>query len=871
MRLAARLARRDVRRRPGRTALVAVLVALPVAAMSYASVTAHTVSGPWSERYAREYGASDLAFSRDGGADAGTLAPGDLASVLPPGSHVTQIERAWAPMLPADPSLDGRYAQLVQLPASDPLTDGLIVVDHGRMPSAAGEVLVDPELARRWDVSVGDELRLERPDLTATVVGIGRSRVSGEDQLVMADAPLEQFGPGYRQTTTLIGLADGATADDVEALDTDLGRLVDPTSIVSSLHGSADEPSPQALAWGWAAGVLAMCVLGTVIVAAFATSARRQLAMLGQLAANGAGIRLVRRSVALQGAWTGAIGSAVGVAVGLVALPLARGMVERSVARPIGAFDVRPIEIAVIVATGIAVATMAASLPARTAARVPVLAALAGRRPLGRLPRRMVPLGVASCAAGVGILALVAAGSRGGGSANLFAGAAIVGGLAVLAGVCCISPAIVSAFEPLARHLRASGRIAARSTARLRTRSAAVVTAIAAVGAIAITAATLVSGAEAAAIRQQPVPNMPADTVVVTKPLADDLPIGTGPVKQRVDDQPEPSFVDADPALLAGLRDALPGATWTSRRYATFASSGLALADLQQRPIPPMIDIADDVTLGLIALSAGDRARFEQTGALVFGGDLGPGRDGRAGAADIQLVAATDGGNVEFSAVVARDHHDTRGGVSAPVLMTEARARQLGFHVVEGGWTLRLPHPLDDREKTALQRLRAGGFATQAFVDAPPGGASQLMWGSPANHEAYRLVKLLVIATMLLFTLVVVATGLALSAAESRDERDALVTVGARPRTLRRIAAAKAALLSVSGAVLAIPAGFVPIAVVLLARRRHGGFYDPIVFPWSTVAAIAIAIPLAAGLLSWVASAIGQQLRPMRMSTLSPD
>ena len=43
-RFASRLARREVRRRPGRTALVVVLIALPVAAMAAGSVLARTAN-----------------------------------------------------------------------------------------------------------------------------------------------------------------------------------------------------------------------------------------------------------------------------------------------------------------------------------------------------------------------------------------------------------------------------------------------------------------------------------------------------------------------------------------------------------------------------------------------------------------------------------------------------------------------------------------------------------------------------------------------------------------------------------------------------------------------------------------------------------
>ena len=65
--------------------------------------------------------------------------------------------------------------------------------------------------------------------------------------------------------------------------------------------------------------------------------------------------------------------------------------------------DVLPIVVIAVVA-----ATVAALVPAFGASRVSVLTALAGRRPLGRVSRRRTALGLASIAAGTGLLAVAA-------------------------------------------------------------------------------------------------------------------------------------------------------------------------------------------------------------------------------------------------------------------------------------------------------------------------------------------------------------------------------------------------------------------------------------------------------------------------------
>ena len=68
-------ARREVRRRPGRTLLVALLVAIPVLAMAFGSIAVR--SGGEEAAYARSYGASDFAIEQysyvdEGGALSGT-------------------------------------------------------------------------------------------------------------------------------------------------------------------------------------------------------------------------------------------------------------------------------------------------------------------------------------------------------------------------------------------------------------------------------------------------------------------------------------------------------------------------------------------------------------------------------------------------------------------------------------------------------------------------------------------------------------------------------------------------------------------------------------------------------------------------------
>jgi ABC-type antimicrobial peptide transport system permease subunit len=119
-----------------------------------------------------------------------------------------------------------------------------------------------------------------------------------------------------------------------------------------------------------------------------------------------------------------------------------------------------------------------------------------------------------------------------------------------------------------------------------------------------------------------------------------------------------------------------------------------------------------------------------------------------------------------------------------------------------------------------------------------------------------------------LLVLFVVTVNLALSAAETRDERDVLAVVGASPATTRRTNGYKAGLICAMGALLAVPVGFLPVVVFLTA---HDSVHLPIVFPWRMVALLVVALPVVAGLVTTGASAMALKLRPVRVSKMAFD
>jgi putative ABC transport system permease protein len=856
---------------------------VPVLAMTVALVVASTQSDTAQERFERVAGQSDFYAMSFGG----DVEP--VQDALPNGSRTVTMTSLGTSLTLSDdvttPSLD-----FLVVPFADPLVDGLFEVRDGRAPAEFGEVLLHTDVARDLGVGVGDSFELDRPSGTWTVVGIGRASDNFNRRLfAVSEFPESRIAPGSANVTLLVDLPDDVTADQLGALSrvsvenafvSLAPDMRSQTPEVPGWYAFDQEPSDvsgEALAWGWVAGALALAAVGVIIAAAFASSARRQLTTIGQLAANGAPERLVRGTLAVQGAWTGLIGSVVGITIALVALPLSRSLVEQLVARRLGPWDIDITALAVICLTGVAAATIAAMIPARSAARIPVLAALAGRRPLGAVPRRLVPIGLTSFAAGIGLLVLVTAAATtadGSSDDSIYAVAAVIGGLLVLGGMCCASPIAVDLIGRVGARLSGSWRLAARSVARSRTRSAGVLTAIAVTGTAAIAITTAVGSLAFGDENDTPI--VPRDTVVLTSIRLDwTPPPGADPDEYIA---PVADVVPLDDELVARVTRVVPDAEISPRRVVV-PDWPVDLRQSTPPSLPPTILVADDTIRELLGLSERDTEAFDRAGVLDTsvwypGPNTGPAPQ------DYTVTVPTASGERTVEVVFPKDRLGSRGGEWGGVI-TEDLAAELGLDVVDAGLVLRAPGELTRGQRDALGDIQNDLWQTEnidSFVEPgdDPAIEPSENYVSLEQRVTYESVPITfpralldatALAAALLLTLMVVAIGLSLAATESRDERDVLLAVGATPRTMRSVAATKAVVLTAGAAVLAIPTGFLPVLAVLNAAPDE----NQIAFPWLTALGLLIIIPTIAGVAALLTSATAQRLRPVHMSTLTED
>lgn len=846
-RLAARIAVREARRRPFRSLLVVALVAIPVMGMTVATTLIRTDDRTPIEEWDARWGTTDVV------AHTGP-APEEAADIavferrLAPGTRTTRMVTGHAAIRD---DRNRSFATFVSADVTDPLLAGRFSLLDGRLPTGGAEVAVNRAMADRFDLRPGAPFVLVRPaPISLDVVGIVQDAECVRCELVLGSGAIPDAAGPYVEHLVLVDLPGTPDVEVLRSFQDGSATAAGGTSIgwfeTRPLAGLEmhDSTSAAAIRWSMVIGALALAVVGIVIAAAFAVGARRQLVLLGQLGANGAPESLLRRVLALQGTVTGMLGSLLGTTLGLVGLRAGQPTVERFLDRHLTGFEPGGTELAVIALIGIAGATFAALVPARSAARISTLHALAGRRPIERVRSTLTASGLVAMLGGLGLLAVATVGATSGTSGSMWAAVAIAGGLCVLFGATSLTPAMVQRLEPLAGRTHGTLRVAARSLARNRTRTGAVVAAVAAAGALAVggTAAARAVTTEIDHTRLAP------STAVVSRTL----PTSDGePVAARV-----PADVEAQ--LAAALPDA------TIHHPATIdARYTISYPESPDQPAygSNSILVLDDALAEDMRLSQSARTALRDEGVVVV--DFDDGSD-----QVVQLVF--DSG--ESVTAPLRFSRYSLGGFAAGVYVTPAFAEGLPGRTVPGPVVATNPGRFSVVELFDLQELwslspvgSAGGADTSAFPGVDP--TVDIQFGFERDGLDQRGLELLLAAVSVLFALVVVGIGLALAAADEKDEREILTVTGAGPGMLSRVAGAKAWLLATLGFALAVPVGFLPAATVVttsdMGRVLH--------FPASLVVALLLVAPLAAAAAAYTVSSITRRVRPVRVSTATFD
>ncbi|MEU1015276.1 ABC transporter permease [Streptomyces sp. NPDC005898] len=384
-----------------------------------------------------------------------------------------------------------------------------VELTSGHAPRGAGQAMLDADTADRKGVGIGDTLTiLARPgSFEVEVVGIATFTTTNPGAaLVFLDTPTAQ--------RRLLGTADTATSVSVtaaEGVDDDVLKRRIAAEIGSGYElETADEHADSAAAsLGGFLDVVKYVMLGFagvavlvgvfLIVNTFSMLIAQRTRELGLLRALGADRRQVRRSVLIEALLLGLLGSTLGLAAGI---GLALGLIELM---GLLGMNLKSTEMVVTWATpvasyvvGVGVTFVAAYLPARRAAHVSPMAALADAEIAG-VGRPLKVRAVAGCVVGVAGAAALAgcAAADGTSSAASFLGLGIVLTLVatVVAGPLLVRPVIRvlgGAFPAVFGSVgRMSQRNALRNPRRTGATAAALMVGLALVGGLSVASASM--------------------------------------------------------------------------------------------------------------------------------------------------------------------------------------------------------------------------------------------------------------------------------------------------------------------------------------------------------------------------------------------
>nr|WP_281381917.1 ABC transporter permease [Nocardiopsis mwathae] len=632
------------------------------------------------------------------------------------------------------------------------------------------------------------------------------------------------------------------------------------------------------------AGVLGAGLLVTVllIAPAFAVGAQRSARRLAVIAAQGGAPRDLRRMV-LSGALV--IGPTAAVAAALLAVAVASAgfALLRAAGNPNFPNLILPwADIAAFALFGVAIAVIAAWLPARTAARMDPVAVLTGRRTATTSRSRLHLLGLALSLAGGAAVAV--------GIGLMRYEVSAAGIVVIVLGTALCSGAIVGALGRAAGRLPLSLRIALRDSARNRPRTVPAIAAVfAALTFMVATAVFTVSEAEHAgwfhfpraaegtvlAYLTDPDRADPDTTERVATAMTRELPATEAlPVRMMDTDfavapLPDPNgscplwavVPPASPAQAAEMSvddiDCAPMKLNADRNRQTLWET--------RGQVSPLVD--DGSVVRALDLPDADRAAGALAeGKAVVTRDLDLRPDGQAHVAFLRVRNVDgdpdpgradgpfdDGHVAEVPAVVVDWPSAQYELIIPPSMLADwgGEARTVG-----------LVAPTADAvpDDASVDRARAA-----AAELAPVEVFAERDGGSPANPT--RMYALIAVAAVIAVGASWVAVGLA--AADARPEMATLAAVGAAPSTRRRVSGARGLVITATGVVLGLACGLALGAAQVLMERHRYGYPDEswtVVVPWPMISLVAVAVPAIAVL--GAATVIRPHIPLVRRATL---
>jgi putative ABC transport system permease protein len=707
----------------------------------------------------------------------------------------------------------------------------MLSLASGRYPSGPRQVALTSGLASELHLKVGDAWRAGGE--ARRVVGI----------VINPQNLLDEFGlvaPGQVSAPTVVTVLFDAPGVNPHSLG---------SSVVSRTSAaSTNEINPVTISL--AAATLGMLLIALVSVGGFTILAQRRLRSIGMLGAQGATDNNVGLVVSANGFATGFVGAVAGFVLGLAAWLAYRPRAEAGAHHVIGAFQLPWLVIIVSMALAVLAAYLAAVRPARAIARVPIVAALAGRPPAPRRVRRWTgPTGVGLLVLAFFLIGLASeqatsTATETGDKSTLYL-ALVIGLIVLCAGVVLVAPTCLALLARVARRTPVVVRLALRDLSRYRARSGA------ALGAISISLLIAVIVCVVAAARfGSPLdyvgPNLASNQLIVYPQEAPTTPGAT------CVDSPTgcPTLTGAQLAAMAAEARSIASSVG-SRNVVHLESSDSGLQRLAAgRPWDGPVYVATPQLLRAYGITA---AQVDPDADILSM------RPGLSTLSNMQFRYGADKfgppGSIPCSPGSCLPSPRIQGisalpsGTSAPnTVVTEHAVRQFHLTVSTVGWLIQTAGGVTPAQISAAQHAAAANGLTIESRDSIPTSADIL--------DAATLFGILLALGILAMTV-------GLLRGETASDLRVLTATGAGSTARRAIAAVTAGALALIGAVAGIVAGYIA-AIGFFRASQLDTLSSLTSIPLASLLLILVGMPLVAVIGGWLLagrepSAIGRR------------
>jgi putative ABC transport system permease protein len=696
-----------------------------------------------------------------------------------------------------------------------PFGQPMLSLLSGHYPAGPGQVAVTDGVASTFNLKIGDTWR--QGGQTRQVTGIVQNSQSLLDEFALV-APGQVSAPS--QVTVLFdapGLAPASIGPEVQT----------PQS------ASAGNPlNPETIVLGLA--TVGMLLIALVAVGGFTVLAQRRLRSLGMLGALGATDRNIRLVVRVNGILVGVVGALAGAVLGLAGWLAYRPRLESSAHHLIGAFALPWLVIGPAIGLAVLATYLAASRPARSITRIPLVAALSGRpAPPKQVHRSALP-GVALFVIAAALLSYSGKSANGGGAPEL-----VLGIVLLIVAILLLAPFCLVIMARLGRRAPIAERLALRDLARYRARSGSALSAIS-LGVFIAALVCVLTAQRYGNVLDYAGPNVASNQIVVYTPNGGP---GGGPGNQPGGSSPAgtASTPQAQAAVAQNIAKALGSSTVVELDGAganlQHAAAGRTWSGVIYVATPQLLQAfgikASDVNpdADILTMRPG-LSGFSQM--QLLNGDNGQGGPGNGSGGNGNGPPTSwpcPKGQCVANPVI-QEVSALPAGTSAPnTVITEHAIHTLGLQTSASGWLIKTPQP-----PTAAQ-------ITDARLTASAAGMTiETKSSAPSSAEILNYATAFGIA----LALGILAMTVGLIRSETARDLRTLTATGASSFARRELTAATAFALALGGAVLGTVAAYVA-AIGYAWDNPLDGLSELSSVPTTNLLIILIGMPTIAG------------------------